>query len=79
MTLTPEDRARAMIERNAHIPSAEVLQDIADTEAEIAQVILLAPMLGEADRERHLAVNEDRRAFIVELRHLLAIRTASEL
>jgi hypothetical protein len=59
----------------AHISDAEILKDIADTEAEIAQVIMLAPMIDEANRARHLAINDERRAFVAKLHALLAART----
>jgi hypothetical protein len=64
------------IARLAHISDAEVLQDIADTEAEIAQVIMLSPMIDDAARARHLAVNDERYAFIAKLHALLAARSA---
>ena len=63
------------VARLAHISDAEILQDIADTEAEIAEVIMLAPMIGDVARERHLAVNAERLAFVAKLRALLAART----
>lgn len=74
----------ATVARLAHIPDAEVLQDIRDTEAEIADMRARAPhlrALGEAgDRmacmraDAYVSGIREREEFIAKLRALLDAR-----
>lgn len=70
-----------MTDRNAHIPDAEILQDIAETEREIAEAEREIPHLRAlGDRWSNMKASArvsgivERRAFIVKLRSLLAAR-----
>ena len=73
--------SQEQVERNSHIPTAEIEQDIADTEAEIADLERKAEayaILGDkmSDFRRTAALNgiEKRRIFIEKLRALLNAR-----
>lgn len=79
MNLTPEQ-----VEKNAHIHTAEIKQDIADTEREIEQMTLeatafalLGDKMSDFLRRARLGGIKEREAFIEKLKALLDARDAA--
>ena len=78
-SLTPEQ-----IERNAHIPNDEIVRDIEDTEAEVADLerqikayALLEDRLSDMRRRAAITGIEERKAFIAKLQAILAHRSSA--
>lgn len=73
--------SKEQIQKNASIPNAEIEQDIADTEAEIANMTreaeafaLLGDRMSDFRRTARLNGIKERQEFIGKLRQILAAR-----